>query len=172
MGGKTDGHGHQRNQAKHVRHAEQNSSQAKQDAIQPALTVLADITANVDSITGGNTSVHANRLSRIGQIARRKQQRWGEVAAGLGAARLAFLLGDALAITGPLLAGLGFAGALHGLLFPTRWIEIVARDAPPATPFEIHGVRRRSARKVLAVVRGAIGARRERPSANDGSGGA
>ena len=108
----------------------------------------------------------------IGQIARRKQQRWGEVAAGLGAALLAFLLGDALAITGPLLAGLGFAGALHGLLFPTRWIEIVARDAPPATPFEIHGVRRRSARNVLAVVRGAIGARRERPSANDGSGGA
>jgi hypothetical protein len=103
-------------------------------------------------------------------IARRKQRRWGEVAAGLGAALLAFLLGDALAITGPLLAGLGLAGALHGLLLPTRWIEILPRDAPPVPPFELHGVRRGSARRVLAVVAGAIGPRQEHPPASDQEG--
>jgi hypothetical protein len=103
-------------------------------------------------------------------IARRKQRRWGEVAAGLGAALLAFLLGDALAITGPLLACLGLAGALHGLLFPTRWIEILPRDAPPVPPFQLHGVRRGSARRVLAVVAGAIGPRQEHPSASDQAG--
>jgi hypothetical protein len=61
-----------------------------------------------------------------------------------------------LAVTGPLLVLLGFAGIVHGLLFPTRWIEIVARDSEPVPPFQIHGVRRKGARRILAIVRGAM----------------
>jgi hypothetical protein len=68
----------------------------------------------------------------------------------------ALLLGRVLAVTGPLLVALGFAGIVHGLLFPTRWIEIVARDSEPVPPFQIHGVRRKGARRILAIVRGAM----------------
>ena len=86
-------------------------------------------------------------------VAIRKQIRWGEAATGCVVMLAALLLGRTLAVTGPLLVLLGLAGMLHGLLFPTRWIEIVARDGEPVPPFLIHGVRRKGARKILAVIR-------------------
>lgn len=104
------------------------------------------------------TAVDDLAYARIGQIVRRAQRRWGEFCAGLAAMLLAFLARDALAITGPMLALLGGVGTLHGLLLPTRWIALVTRDASPAPPFEIHGVHRRSARELLAVVRAAVAA--------------
>jgi hypothetical protein len=110
------------------------------------------------------TVVDALEYARIREIVGRSQRRWGESAAGSLAVLLAVLLGDRLAITGPMLIGLGCAGALHGLLLPTRWIEIVAAGTAPP-PFAIHGVRRRSARQLLAVVRDGVG--RGRASADD-----
>ena len=86
----------------------------------------------------------------------RKEIRWGEAGMGCAILLTALLLGRVLAVTGPLLVLLGFAGIVHGLLFPTRWIEIVARDSEPEPPFQIHGVRRKGARRILAIVRGAM----------------
>jgi hypothetical protein len=86
----------------------------------------------------------------------RKEIRWGEAGMGCAILLTALLLGRVLAVTGPLLVLLGFAGIVHGLLFPTRWIEIVARDSEPVPPFQIHGVRRKGARRILAIVRGAM----------------
>jgi hypothetical protein len=94
--------------------------------------------------------------ARLQRILPHRQVRWGEAGVGLAAVVLAFLLRDALAVTGPLLAILGGAGTLHGLLLPTRSIELSARDMSPEPPFELHAVRRKSARRLLAVVRAAL----------------
>jgi hypothetical protein len=86
----------------------------------------------------------------------RKEIRWGELAVGCMIVLMALLMGRTLAVTGPLLVVLGLAGMLHGLLLPTRWIEIVPRGAEVDPPFLIHGIRRKGARKILAIIRGAI----------------
>ncbi len=86
----------------------------------------------------------------------RRQIRWGEISVGCMITLMALLMGHTLAVTGPLLVVLGLAGILHGLLLPTRWIEILARDVEPVPPFQIHGVRRKGARRILALVRAAI----------------
>jgi hypothetical protein len=94
--------------------------------------------------------------TRIARVVPHRQVRWGEAAAGVVVAAMAFLLRDVLTVTGPLLAILGGAGVLHGLLMPTRWLELIARDVQPKPPFEIHAVLRKSARILLATVRDAI----------------
>jgi hypothetical protein len=86
-------------------------------------------------------------------LARRCQRRWSEAGVGLGAAALALALGDTLAVTGPLLVALGLAGAAHALLMPTKWMEVLTGEAGPEPPFAIHGLRRKSARALLAAVR-------------------
>jgi hypothetical protein len=92
--------------------------------------------------------------ARVHALARRCQRRWGEAAVGLGATTLALALGDTLAVTGPLLAALGLAGVAHALLMPTKWMEVLtgAGDAEPEPPFAIHGLRRKSARALLAAL--------------------
>ena len=108
-----------------------------------------------------HTVVDELPYANMRQAVVRKQLRWGEAAVGCGIVVMALLMGRTLAVTGPLLVVLGFAGILHGLLLPTRWIEIVPRDTKPDPPFQIHGVRRKGARRILAIVRDAI---RTRPT--------
>jgi len=92
----------------------------------------------------------------VQQALMRRQVRWGEMAVGCLIAVMALVMGRTLAVTGPLLVVLGVAGMAHGLLLPTRWIELVPRGTAPNPPFQIHGVRRKGARQILAMVRGAI----------------
>jgi len=94
--------------------------------------------------------------ARVRGLARRGQRRWGEAAVGLGAAALALVLGDILSVTGPLLVASGLIGAAHGLLMPTRWIEVLTVGAGPEPAFAIHGLRRKSARALVAAVRGGM----------------
>jgi hypothetical protein len=96
---------------------------------------------------------------QVRRMERKVERRWGEVATGLAIAGSALLFRGTLAITGSLLVLLGAAGALHGLLLPTRWIEIVAEREPSSPPLEIHGIWRKSARQVLSVVRKALSVR-------------
>jgi hypothetical protein len=91
--------------------------------------------------------------ARVHALARRCQRRWGEAAVGLGAAALALALGDTLAVTGPLLAAFGLAGAAHALLMPTKWMEVLSGEAGPEPPFAIYSLRRKSARALLAALR-------------------
>lgn len=89
----------------------------------------------------------------IERIVRRTQLRLGEATAGASIAVLAFLFRQTLAVTGPALLVVGIAGVVHGLLFPTRWVEIVAKGAVFRSPLEIHAVHKRSARALLSAVR-------------------
>ena len=103
-----------------------------------------------------DTVVDGLAYEDIQKISVRRQRRWGEVAVAVAVVLLALALGKALAVTGPMLVILGAAGVLHGTLFPTRSIEIVGRADASVPPFEIHGVRRRGARKLMAMVRVAV----------------
>jgi hypothetical protein len=106
----------------------------------------------------------------LARVVPRWQVRWGEAAVGLVVAATAFLLRDVLAVTGPILAILGGAGILHGLLMPTRWLELVAHEVRPEPPFEIYAPLRRSARRLLAIVRNGLARSREGSEHDAGSG--
>jgi hypothetical protein len=106
---------------------------------------------------GASTAVDTAAYERIKAIERRVEWRWGEVGMGLAIALVALLFRGTLAITGPVLVLLGLAGALHGLLMPTRWIEIEVESGE--SPFTVHGVWRRSGRRMLAAVRRSLQAR-------------
>jgi hypothetical protein len=110
------------------------------------------------------TQVDQLGYARVHGLVRRVEWRWGEMGVGGMVLLVAWLGGGLLSVTGPLLALLGLAGLLHGLLVPTRWIEITTLDVPTAPPFLVHGLRRRSARKLLRVVRERISAPVARPA--------
>jgi hypothetical protein len=116
------------------------------------------------------TTVDELPYAHIAGVKPRWQMRLGEAAAGLTIALLAFLLHGVLTVTGPILALLGVAGVLHGLLMPTRWLEIVVTERAPEPPFAIHAPLRKSARALMAVVRGAL-ARRKAEAKPDSSSG-
>jgi hypothetical protein len=103
-----------------------------------------------------DTVVDELAYTGIAGLMPRKQVRWGEAGAGLAITAIALLLGNALAVTGSLLVLLGIAGVLHGLLLPTRWIEISTSDRRAQPPFEIHATRRKSGRGLVAVVRACL----------------
>jgi hypothetical protein len=99
------------------------------------------------------TMLDAIPYCQVSKAERKLAWRWGEVGTGSAIVLAALLFRTTLAVTGPVLVLLGTAGVLHGLLLPTRWIEITAHQASEEPPFAIHGVWRRSARRVLAAVR-------------------
>jgi hypothetical protein len=114
-------------------------------AIRPGRAVTCD--------EADGTVVDDMPYTQIHVLARRCQRRWSEAAVGLGATALALALGDTLAVTGPLLAAIGLAGAAHALLMPTKWMDVLTGEAGPEPPFAIHGLRRKSARALVAAVR-------------------
>ncbi len=106
-----------------------------------------------------STVVDRVSYEQVRSIERRTEWRWGEVGTGLIIVLGALLLRDLLAVTGPVLVLLGVAGMIHGLLLPTRWVEIVIDDeAAPA--LAVHGVWKRSGRQFLAAVSSALGRQR------------
>lgn len=108
-----------------------------------------------------STVVDSVSYEQVRSIERRTEWRWGEVGTGLVIVLGALLLRDLLAVTGPVLVLLGVAGMIHGLLLPTRWVEIVVDDEA-VSPLAVHGVWKRSGRQFLAVVSSAL--RRQRGS--------
>lgn len=89
-------------------------------------------------------------LTKILSLKSRRQIRWGEAGVGAVMGVLAFIFASWLSLTGPFLIGLGAAGVLHGLLLPTRWIEIITNGSgPPPEPIPIYALRKRSARDLV-----------------------
>lgn len=88
----------------------------------------------------------------IRRLDRRAEWRWGEVGTGLVIVLLALLLRGLLTVTGPVLVLLGLAGMAHGLLMPTRWIEI-ATEVEVEPHLVIHGAWRKSGRRLVGVLR-------------------
>jgi hypothetical protein len=95
-------------------------------------------------------------LAAISSLVTRRRVRFGEVTAGVVITAVALAFKSWLLVTGTLLAVLGAAGALHGLLLRTRWVEI--RTAIPTGAEEVvclHAVGRKSGRALLARLRAA-----------------
>lgn len=100
------------------------------------------------------TRVDEVSYRRIQALKLRRQVRLGEMGVGAGMCCVALLFSSWLSITGPLLIILGILGVLHGLVLPTRWIEVVATDPEPASgPILIYALRKKSARRLLKYVR-------------------
>jgi hypothetical protein len=83
----------------------------------------------------------------------RTQRRKGQIVAGLVIAGFAVLGYPWLQITGTALFLLGIAGALHGLLVPTRWAEVLQPAPAASPPFQIWALRKKSARQLLKFLR-------------------
>jgi len=83
----------------------------------------------------------------------RTQRRKGQIVAGLAIAGFAILARPWLQITGTALFLLGIAGALHGLLIPTRWAEVLQPEPAVSPPFQIWALRKKSARLLLKFLR-------------------
>jgi hypothetical protein len=83
----------------------------------------------------------------------RTERRKGQILAGLVIAGVAVLAHPWLQITGTALFLLGIAGALHGLLVPTRWAEVLQPEPTVSPPFQIWALRKKSARQLLKFLR-------------------
>ena len=98
-----------------------------------------------------NTLVDVTPVDRIRGLKKRFQFRWGEVLLGTIFCGVAIVFYEWLSLTGPILVVLGLLGILHGLLLPTRWIELETEGNPTTTdPIFIHALRKPSARDLVA----------------------
>jgi len=86
-------------------------------------------------------------------VAVRTRRRKGQIAAGLVITAVAVVGHSWLQITGAALFLLGIAGALHGLLLPTRWAEVLQPAPAASPPFQLWALRKRSARQLLKFLR-------------------
>lgn len=96
------------------------------------------------------TVIEELALKKIHALSLRRQVRWGEAGVGGVMGAFALLFAPWLSFTGPFLIGLGAAGIFHGLLLPTRWIEIIPQEGASTTdPFFVYALRKRSARDLV-----------------------
>ena len=89
----------------------------------------------------------------ISAVAVRTERRKSQLVAGLVIAGFALLGHSWLQITGAALFLLGMAGALHALLVPTRWAEVMQHPPAASPPFQIWALRKKSARRLLKFLR-------------------
>jgi hypothetical protein len=99
------------------------------------------------------TAVDGIQLDQIAALNVRKELRFGEAAAGVVICAVAYLFHSWLMVTGSLLFVLGLLGILHGLLIPTKWIELEIDGAKPDNGMEIYALRKKSARLLLRALR-------------------
>jgi len=86
---------------------------------------------------GEKDAVEELAYSSASGVAVRTQRRKGEIVAGLAIACCAILGHSWLQVTSAALFLLGIAGALHGLLLPTRWAEVLERVPSGSPSFQI-----------------------------------
>jgi hypothetical protein len=101
-----------------------------------------------------NTTVDEVPYPRIDALKLRRQIRLGEMGVGAGMCCFALLFSSWLSVTGPFMAGLGLLGMLHGLVLPTRWVEVIGVGPEPASgPILIYTLRKKSARRFVRYIR-------------------
>jgi hypothetical protein len=111
-------------------------------------TVMPDRPPTADS--RDQTSVDVISIDCVHALKRRLQIRTGELLLGAGFCGFAVMFHSWLAITGPVLVGLGALGVLHALILPTRWIEVRTSDTCAAiNPILIYAVRKNSAKELV-----------------------
>jgi hypothetical protein len=100
------------------------------------------------------TTVDSLYFDRIAGLKVHREIRWGEIAVGLVILAVGLLFYDWLEVTGPVLIGVGGLGALHGLLWHSRRVEIQPRTAnPTAGEIIIYATRRKSGRTLIKSLR-------------------
>ncbi len=100
------------------------------------------------------TEVDSFSLDRICGLKKRLQIRSGEILLGALFGAIAVIFHNWLTITAPFLAGLGILGVLHGLLRPTKWIEVKLADNPGADdPILIFAVKKPSGKELVRRLR-------------------
>lgn len=83
-----------------------------------------------------------------------RQRRLGEIGVGVAMGAIAVLFSPWLSITGPFLIVLGAVGIMHGLLMPTRWVEVKTLDPTPTlAPIIIYALRKKSARNLVRFLK-------------------
>lgn len=92
-------------------------------------------------------------FTSISTVVVRTERRKSQWVAGLVIAGVALFGHSWLQITGKALFLLGIAGALHALLVPTRWAEVVQHPPAASPPFQIWALRKKSARRLLKFLR-------------------
>ncbi len=117
--------------------------------------VRAPLRAGLPPLEGqaDDGDIDAAPYDRIESLKTRRRVRSGEAGVGIGLMAVAALFQSWLSVTGPLLGLLGALGVLHGLLLPTRWIEVQTRDPACGEPLAVYALRKKSARTLLKVVR-------------------
>lgn len=110
-------------------------------------TIMPDRPSTADS--RDQTVVEVFRLDRIHALKKRRQIRLGEVLLGAAFCAIAVVFRTWLSITAPFLAGVGILGALHGLLRPTRWMEVeLVNGSGTSEPILIYAVWKDSGKKL------------------------
>ena len=110
-------------------------------------TIMPDQPPTADS--QDQTVVEAFKLDGIRALKKRFQIRLGEVVLGAAFCAVALVFHSWLTITAPFLAGLGILGVLHGLLRPTRWIEVeLVNGSRTSEPILIYAVWKDSAKQL------------------------
>jgi hypothetical protein len=102
---------------------------------------------------GDQDTVEELTFAAASGVVVRTQRRAGETVAGLAIAGLALLGHSWLQVTSTALFLLGIAGALHGLLLPTRWAEVLEHTPVFSPPFQIWTLRKKSARILVRFLR-------------------
>ena len=92
-------------------------------------------------------------LASITGLSRRRVIRRSEIVAGAVIAALAWGFRDYLQVTGVVLVGLGLAGMLHGLAWPTTWIEVRTSAEAGEAGLSIYALHRKSGRRLLQLLR-------------------
>lgn len=119
-------------------------------------TLWADTPPTCDDRDG--TVIDAIFLDRIDRLVPRRAIRMGEILAGTAIAGAACAFSQWLSLTGPLLIVLGVLGFLHGLLMPTRWVEVVPKGSAAGDDnILVYALRKKSAERLLHYLRGRIG---------------
>jgi hypothetical protein len=99
-----------------------------------------------------NFSMKQIPLQKIGSVRVKRRIRIEEMGMGAAIAGFAVLCYSYLSVSGPFLVGLGILGVLHGLLLPTRWVQVETIDQA-SEPVMIHALRKKSARKMVKFLR-------------------
>jgi len=111
-------------------------------------TILPNQPPTADS--RDQTVVEVFSLDHIHAVKKRLQIRLGEVLLGAAFGAGAVVFHGWLTITAPFLAGLGILGVLHGLLRPTRWLEVeLVNGSRTSEPILIYALRKASAKKLV-----------------------
>lgn len=110
-------------------------------------TIMPDQPPTADS--RDETGVDVFQLDRIHALKKRLQIRLGEVLLGTAFLAVAVVFHNWLTFTAPFLAGIGILGILHGLLRPTRWIEVeFVNGSRNSDPIMIYAARKDSGKEL------------------------